>query len=314
LQTDVTVVIRESNERTRDVCYKLIAQQVPEQHIVMIREVPFSRAVQRTFEIGLEQGQSWTLAVDADMLLLPDAVKTLVQLMEKQASDVFVLRGTLLDKLLVQVRIGGPHLFRTSLCEQALGFCQNFDNQIRPETFITEKMHAAGYRSHFESYCASLHDFEQSYTDIFRKCVVHAHKHRDVLGHLEDIWRRMAQHDSDYQIAMLASVIGGSFYDDVQIDTRQFPDQISELLEFVGLKEKMPLSQLTFEDVMKQKEAFQAHPAYIDSQKLFTERQAISNNNLRELYNVGRQHYGTLGSLRWLSSLVFKRLSRLLAP
>ena len=54
--SDTCVVIRSAGERTEELCRYLAAQQVPEENVVVIREHPFSRAVLKSFEVGLDFG------------------------------------------------------------------------------------------------------------------------------------------------------------------------------------------------------------------------------------------------------------------
>ena len=57
LNDHVTVVIRSCGERTKYHCENLISQQVPNENIFVINEIPFSKAVEETFRIGLKQNK-----------------------------------------------------------------------------------------------------------------------------------------------------------------------------------------------------------------------------------------------------------------
>lgn len=45
--TNVAVIVRSSGERTEQLCVRLVKQQVPEEHVVVIHERPFSQALVR---------------------------------------------------------------------------------------------------------------------------------------------------------------------------------------------------------------------------------------------------------------------------
>lgn len=43
--TNVAVIVRSSNERTEQLCVRLVKQQVPDEHIVVTHERPFNQAI-----------------------------------------------------------------------------------------------------------------------------------------------------------------------------------------------------------------------------------------------------------------------------
>ena len=93
IDNTVTVVIRSVGERTENLCREIIAAQIAHQNIFLVREKPFACAVQRTFQIGIEQGRPWTLAVDADTLLLPGVIQYLCEYAETQDANLFKAQG-----------------------------------------------------------------------------------------------------------------------------------------------------------------------------------------------------------------------------
>ena len=62
----------------------ILTKQVPVENLFLIHEVPFSQAVRRTFEIGIEQNKKWTIAVDADILLNDNSVQRMVEKAESR--------------------------------------------------------------------------------------------------------------------------------------------------------------------------------------------------------------------------------------
>ena len=120
MKNSILTVIRSLGERTTNLCLQLAASQVPEENIVVINEAPFSQAVRKTFECGIERGMPWTLALDADILLNYNSFDFLVRTAEEEDKNIFEVQGCILDKLFVSPRTGGPHLFRTMYLEKAL--------------------------------------------------------------------------------------------------------------------------------------------------------------------------------------------------
>lgn len=238
MTSNVAVIIRSVGERTEALCRHLVEQQVPPQHVVVIHERPFSKAVQRSFEIGLDYGLDWTLCVDADVLLREDGIQTLVEAASKLPETTFTFSGCVVDKLLGHSRPGGGHLYRTQHCQSALAFIEESDRQIRPERYIKGQMKEAGFPYVVnKQLVAGVHDFEQYYTDIYRKCFVHAHKHSYIL-YLPEMWKLLSKFDGDYRIALRGWKAGIQFRGDVRTDIADFPRSIDHVLRGQRLVEK----------------------------------------------------------------------------
>lgn len=78
VQIDMTAVIRSAGERTKDLCYRLLCEQLPPENIIVIEEYPFTRALRQCFQVAIAIGRAWTLCVDADTLLRQQAVENLL--------------------------------------------------------------------------------------------------------------------------------------------------------------------------------------------------------------------------------------------
>lgn len=205
---NVKVIVRYTGERTLDACLSLLSKQVHASCVEIIEEKPFWRAVKRTFELGIEHGKAWTLAVDADILLHSSAVEKLIGQATGLPDNFFCIQGRVLDKLLCHPRVGGPHLYRTSLLQKAYDLIQELPDLHRPESKTVKRMVAAGYHSFDGLHVFGLHDFEQYYTDIFRKSFAHARKHAYLLSKVMPAWLGSSAHDPDYHIALLGMVEG----------------------------------------------------------------------------------------------------------
>lgn len=217
----VTVVIRSVGERTEAVCRQLILEQgVAEDAVFTIREAPFSQAMRVGFQIGLEQGRPWTFCVDADLLLRPFSVVKMVALAEQQAENVCEVQGYILDKFFGGPRTGGVHLYRTGLLDRVLAAIPAEGVNIRPEYHTLTAMKDAGFPWVKVPELVGLHDFEQRYADIFRKCLVQAHKHAHFTDLFLSIWRAGASDDPDYRVALAGYARGIEHYGEVHIDVR----------------------------------------------------------------------------------------------
>jgi len=236
--SNVAVIIRSVGERTEALCCHLVERQVPSEHIVTIHERPFSKAVQRSFEIGLDFGLDWTLCVDADVLMHRNGVRLLVDEAGRLPENTFSLTGRVVDKLLGIIRDGGGHLYRTQYCRNALGFVDESDSQIRPETFVKTRMKDVGFPYVVNrQLLIGFHDFEQYYGDIYRKCFVHAHKH-NYISRLPEMWKFLSRFENDYRIALEGWRAGIQFKGDIRIDIADFPRHIDDILRRAHLVEK----------------------------------------------------------------------------
>lgn len=225
---ELTVVVRSVGERTQDICWKLIAEQVPEENIVVINEQPFSAAITKTFQIGIERNRLWTLCIDADVMLREEAIVELLAVAQQLDDKVFEIQGNVLCKFYGGPRQAGNHLYRTSLLAKALQ-CIPSDEVLRPETTTILQMASLGFPWIRKEIVVGLHDYEQYYRDIYRKAFIFAHKHRFISA-IEPMWHRLADQDIDYQVAICGLQAGRSFKGKVAIDSRQFPQDVIELL------------------------------------------------------------------------------------
>lgn len=250
--SEVFVVLRSAGERTEAASSARAVAEVGVGSVGRVREVPFALALRRGFEMGVEAGARWTLCLDADVLLRPGAVTELVRAAEAVPANAFGVTGVVADKLLGHVRVAGQHLYRTSLLARALGESSFDPARRRPETVVKKAMARSGHPTIRTDVLMGLHDFEQSYADIFRKVFVHARKHERFMPTAERIWRRLGPDDPDYRVALvshaaaraIAAIEGampGRQDENVRIDRSRFAENVDALLLPMGLAEKPPL-------------------------------------------------------------------------
>lgn len=215
----VTIIIRSVGERTESLCKKLILDQgVSEEAIFVIKEAPFSKALKVGLEVGLSEARPWTCCVDADLLLRRGSIHKMLERAESQPSNVCEIQGFILDKFFGGARTGGIHLYRTSLLVKVINSIPPEGSDIRPETYALNAMQRAGYPWGTVRELVGLHDFEQSYDDIFRKCFVQAHKHFRHVGLFVPFWRANSTNDFDYRVALTGFAEGIKHVGEVRIN------------------------------------------------------------------------------------------------
>lgn len=234
---DITVIIRTVSERTAKLCYEQVMKQVPKENIYIINEIPFTEALHKTYEIGIRQNRKWTFVVDADVLILPNTINQLIKIADKENDDVFEIQGLIYDKFFLVNRPAGNHLYRTNLLSKAIDFISKQQESIRPEYDTITKMMESGHPYLQTDVIVGLHDFEQYYSDIFRKSMVQAHKHNYLLPLLKPIWEELKTDDFDYQIALWGATFG-TINNNITINKKFYQSEIEDIFNFKNIKEK----------------------------------------------------------------------------
>lgn len=200
---DATIIIRSSNERTEALCEKLILNQhVPRCDIFIVHKTPFVEAMKESFKIGIKQGHSWTICVDADILLRYGVIEKMIQHAEKNSRNLCEVSGVYFDKFFGSFRGGGIHLYKTSLLHKVIINIPRNGLDIRPESCTLRKMKGLGYKQILAPIIIGIHDFEQHYRDIARKFFLHSIKHTKIIGLLINYWNTTGIEDKDYQAAL----------------------------------------------------------------------------------------------------------------
>lgn len=261
---DITLIVRECGERTADACAAMLQALFPGQAIHRVSGRPFSATLRLALEKALAEDRPWTLCIDADVLVLPGLLDLLH---EAQASpeDVFELQGLVFDKLMTAPRAAGNHLYRTRLIGRALPLIPA-GHSLRPETEMIEAMAGLGHPSRQLRCVVGLHDYGQSYKDLYAKASLHGHKHRALMPLCRPLWRLLAREDDDYRVALLA-LEDSRRRDDAPSVSRDYLEEDARLAAArLGLAEKPALLQPDIE-----------LDALIASATWQSERKAISN-------------------------------------
>lgn len=237
---DATVIIRSVGERTESACRKLILDQgVGDEALITVNETPFSRALLRGCEIGMDAGKRWTFFVDADLLLRPGSIRRMVEIAEKQPPNVCEVQGYVLDKLFGGARMGGVHVYRTALLSKFIKSIPQEGSDIRPESRALQTMADLGFPWRLIPELVGLHDFEQSYEDIFRKSFVLAHKQIHLVSLFANFWRERSNEDPDYRVALAGFAAGLTHQGEVRID--KTAAYYRQGLNYLELEEKKDL-------------------------------------------------------------------------
>ncbi len=239
---DLTIIVRSVGERTEEVCGELLKEIFPDCKIWVINEKPFTKAIKVTFELGINEAKKWTLVIDADVLVSKNGILSLINFANTQDEKVFEVQGKIIDKLFGGPRPAGNHLYRTALLKTALKYIPEPNVSLRPETYVMRSMNDVSFTWIQREEIVGLHDFEQSYFDMYRKAYTHAKKHRTSLDILLKYWIREANADGDFKAVLLGANAGLTEDKEFTIDANFFSNNLKDILKQEGLNEKEKLN------------------------------------------------------------------------
>lgn len=241
------IVIRTAGERTFEACKTLVLQQISEDCLHIVNERPFEAALRRCYQIGIESNAEWMITLDADVLLRKGAIQGLLAEATAMPSNHFQIEGRVFDKLTNRIRWASHRCYRIQYLPEAVTCLPENREQIRPEFTTLERMKALGYPYLRSQRIYGIHDFEQSYTDIYRKAFVHAQKHQVWLFEMLEHWKSQAPADRDFLVALRGVADSITALQPPRIDQRDFQVGAVRMLQDLGLEEKPRLSALSIE-------------------------------------------------------------------
>jgi hypothetical protein len=257
---DIAFVVRSAGERTLDASVTALRTQVTaaggtSDQITVVAERPFSAAVRRTLEIGVyasERGHSWTVGMDADVLLTANGVEHLRAMCGEARPDSFTVTGLMLCKFYGGFVFRGVHCYRGSLLTQAIGQVGRRtpggpDPELKPESAVVHAMAALGHGYEGVPRVLAAHDFEQSYGHIYLKMRLRGRREAadgDVASLRVFCERHASAGDADFRVALWG--IQDGVADASNGVTREY-DWFAEYPEFerrlneAGMREKPPM-------------------------------------------------------------------------
>lgn len=237
-------VIRTIGERTEEVCIEIVSRQKGEhEKVSILNEDTHVDAIEKTFMLGLRSDADWLVAIDADMLLLPNGISVIRDEIESCARNVFIAYPAVYDKL-YSIRRWGVSVYRTSMLEELY----NAFNELRNKRHLkieggAIKAVAKGENKIFYSRkVVALHDFDQYYRDLYRKVYLNTIRNPGYDKKAKKNWAKISRQDADYLVMLHAM-------QDAQTERRKLTNSIndfttmelSERIGKLGLKEKDPL-------------------------------------------------------------------------
>lgn len=195
---NITIIVRSVGERTEAKCVERLAEQFETDEIIVIRNVmPFSKALQKTFETGIKKGKKWTFVVDADLFFEESKLIEFFELAENlldKRDDILCVMSCIYDNFMCQSR-HGVHLYYTPNMSKGLNFIRN--ETKRPETNMLNHMDSIGYFTYKINLVVGIHDFFQSYRDIVAKAILQCSKSSNI-NEMRQLWEQKQNENRDY--------------------------------------------------------------------------------------------------------------------
>ena len=201
------IVIRTVGERTEDVCIELVNRQKAANEILhVLRKNTHAKAVESTIKIGLESNAEWLIAIDADMLLIPEGLTIIRKEIRSCSSDVAILHPAVVDKL-YRMKRWGLTVYRQSILSELHDEFQKIRKKqhLKIEGAAIKALSTKKNREVvFSRNVAAIHDFYQYYRDLYRKAYLNTLRNPGYNKKTEKYWKRLANSDGDYLVMFKA--------------------------------------------------------------------------------------------------------------
>jgi hypothetical protein len=236
------IVIRSAEERTLTLCQKIANTQSPQKPALVVREIPFELALRRCYEMGMKSGCKWMVTLDADVLLVPNAIEPLLDEAEQMPDHFIQIEGRVYDKVFGEYRPAGHRIYRTSMLSTALDCLPLPGTQSAPEYFTLSELGKRGHPSRYSNLVVGIHDFEQNYSDLYRKAFIQGQKFSQRAAEIIRRLGRLKNSDPDFLVLFKGYIDGLTAEDSARVDKNHYLEASAAALVECGLVEKEPLS------------------------------------------------------------------------
>jgi hypothetical protein len=233
------IIIRCCGERTEKKCIELAKQQG---NVHIIRAYPFGESLRKSYELAMTFRQKWIPMVDADVLLLDGSLKKGIKFLNDndKKNNIFCLDGKTKDKIFLNTRRAGIHIYKRNLLKQAYPHIKN--TKLKPESYVRRTMASLGYPTVTGKLVFGYHDYEQYYCDLWRKAFAQSQKLARKIRRtsIRNKWKKRAVHDEDFKVILAAHDQGRLYQKKIIID-RRIDYGAEKGLKELGIKEKKEL-------------------------------------------------------------------------
>ena len=237
------IVIRSVNERTAVVQKQLLSKQTDMEGISTISEIPFENTLKEVYRTGYQSNAEWLFTFDADVIPFNDAVDTLKNITNKLPRKCFHAECKVYDKLKNEWRKAGNRIYRVEYLKEVLALLPKPGNQVRPESYTINKMIEKGYESAEFWLPIGIHDFEQYYSDLYRKAYAYSGKFKHSSSEIIDKWKILSN-DDDFKVCLKGIQDGLNDSDKIEINKQAYIEKAQKALVDLGLTEKSTITDV----------------------------------------------------------------------
>lgn len=310
----VTVVVRSVGERTTECCRKILSEHFGKNQIRIVNASPHPVALRQCYSVAIEEKRPWLFLVDADVLPSAKGIEYILAQIENLAESVFVFSADVLDKFAGGPRPAGNHFYRTAFLADAIELIPDPEISLRPETYTIKKMKELhGKTYHSANVVVGVHDYEQSYRDIYRTGLLHSIKFADYLDIFRPDWETAGETDGDFGVLLAALREGPKHTAGELLDAGFFARNFGNVVSDLGLTEKPPLPPDAFSgtDIDRIIETTREREAFVHYMRIVEER--VSTGGPSPIGHDGRKTTGlslsrrALRCARRIVGKIFKR-------
>ncbi|WP_322510046.1 hypothetical protein [Anaerolinea sp.] len=274
---DVCVIVRSVHERTEESCIQIAKSQlVARNNLFVIRDKPFAEAHIESVQLAVNSNCKWAIFLDADVLLRRNAIASMVLEAENIPLDFYMLNFRILDR-----GFGGPaygiHLYNGNSLKRATELLDTIKNDQRPESRLCREV-----AKHFKiptlrsPNLMGLHGFFQFYADLYRTMFVRSVKFSSIRDQLIQYYREIYFHpelanDPAEDKVNFWGLIDGLVFSTSQnyapLDKNFYTEKSLQVLNFLGIQEKLPLGNIDCVQIEKTIETFRLSSVYSNIQK-----------------------------------------------
>ena len=215
-----TFIIRASGESTVKNLKTQLSRQISrgDKLFLLDEKVPFEDKLRLGYELAIKTDKAFSVFIDGDILLRSNAVKRLRKITEKLEESDFGFGLKLWDRFYNEPKFRGLHVYNTRFLKEAVKHIPKKGEQLRPETYVKEKMSSKGYkwRNDFVFFVAGLHDFYQRPQDIYYKFLVRSKRSTKDIQELKTVFKSMPT-NLEYKVA-LKGIEDGELMEEVMND------------------------------------------------------------------------------------------------
>jgi len=232
----MNIIVRCCGERTEKKCIQLAKQQGT---VHVIKTYPFGESLRQSYKLAMTFKQKWIPMVDADVLLLDNSLIKGIKFLNDndKKNNIFCLDGKTKDKIFLNTRRAGIHIYKRSLLEKAYPYIKN--TKLKPESYVRRTMSSLGYPTVTGKIVFGYHDYEQYYCDLWRKAFAQSQKlaRKIQRTNIRKKWKKRAETDKDFLVILAAHDEGRLYQNKIIIDRRK-DYGADEGLGRLGIQEK----------------------------------------------------------------------------